>query len=331
MPFFPRIVSFTRNLLQKRERDADIDNEISSQLELLTDQKIKEGLSPDEARRAAKIELGGVEQLKEQVRAVRTGAWLDSLLQDIRYAVRMLRKNPGFTAVAVLTLALGIGANTAIFSVVYAVLLKPLPFAEPQQLFNVFEVQPQEGVTGTGWSYANFAELRAQNHIFSEMAGNQQHQLTLTGRGEPAVVNTAVVTPEVFPLLGIKPMLGRTFLPEEGKPGAAPVALISEGLWRTTFAADPKVVGTPITLDKRSCTIVGIMPATFRFPAISEQEQVWIPLAQDPLFGSWMDKRGGHWLRVTGRLKPGVSLVQAQAELDAISARLAREFPAENQ
>jgi putative ABC transport system permease protein len=144
------------------------------------------------------------------------------------------------------------------------------------------------------------------------------------------VVNTAVVTPELFSVMGVKPLAGRTFLPEEGKPGAPAVVVLSEKLWRGTFGADANIIGSAITLDKRPCTVVGIMPEGFRFPAISEDEKVWIPLAQDPLFGSWMDKRGGHWLRVTGRLKPGVSMAQAQAELDEISARLAAEFPGEN-
>jgi putative ABC transport system permease protein len=255
---------------------------------------------------------------------------LETFLQDTRYAFRMLRKNPGFTAVAVLTLALGIGANTAIFSVVYAVLLKPLPYANPDQLFNVFQAKPQEGVGGTGWSYANFAELREQNRVFSEMAGSQQHQLTLTGRGEPAVVNTSVVTPELFSLFGEKPLAGRAFFPEDGKPGAAPVVILSESLWRNSFGADPNVIGSSINLDKRSFTVVGIMPVAFRFPLLTESEQVWIPLVQDPLFGGWMERRGGHWLQVTGRLRPGVSMTQVRAEMDAMAARLAKEFPAEN-
>src|SRR5437879_4259683 len=243
---------------------------------------------------------------------------------------RMLRKNPGFTAVAVLTLALGIGANTAIFSVVYAVLLKPLPYGNPDQLYNVFQAKPQEGVGGTGWSYANFTELREQNRVFSEMAGSQQHQLTLTGRGEPSVVNTSVVTPELFSLFGEKPLAGRAFFPEDGKAGAPPVVILSENLWRSSFGADPNTIGSAINLDKRSFTVVGIMPAAFRFPLLTKSEQLWIPLVQDPLFGGWMERRGGHWLQVTGCVKPGVSMTQVRAELDAFAARFAKEFPAEN-
>ena len=320
-----------RTALGLGAEEQEFDEELRGHLAMLAEENIRRGMSTDEARRAARIRLGGMTQLRETNRELQGLPFLETLIQDVRYALRMLRKNPGFTAVAVLTLALGIGANTAIFSVVYAVLLKPLPFAEPDRLFNVFDAQPQDSVPGTGLSYANFAEFRAENHIFSEMAGNQEHQLTLTGRGEPTVVNTAVVTPEIFSVLGEKPLLGRAFLPEEGKAGAPAVAILSEGLWRGSFGADPNIIGSAITLDKRSCTVVGIMRAGFRFPAILEDEQVWIPLAQDPLFGSWMDKRSGHWLRVTGRLKRGVTMAQAQAELDALGARLAKEFPAENQ
>ena len=264
--------------------DQDFERELDEHLQSLTQENILRGMPAEEAGRAARIRLGGVTQLKETNRELQGLPFLETLLQDLRFAFRILRKNPGFTAVAVLTLALGIGANTAIFSVVYAVLLKPLPFTEPDRLFNVFDTQPQEGVMGTGWSYANFAEFREENHIFSEMAGNQQHQLTLTGRGEPTVVNTAVITPELFSVLGEKPLLGRPFLADEGKAGSAPVAILSEGLWRGTFGADPNIIGSAITLDKRSHTVVGIVRAGFRFPAITEDEQVWIPLAQDPLY-----------------------------------------------
>ncbi|MBA2306321.1 MAG: ABC transporter permease [Acidobacteria bacterium] len=254
---------------------------------------------------------------------------MQMLIQDARFAFRMLHRNPGFTVVAVLTLALGIGANTAIFSVVHALVLKPLPYAHSDQLFNVFQARPQDGVTGTGWSYPNFQDLRARNTTFSEMAGSQKHQLTLTGRGEPAVVDTSVVTPELFSLLEETPLLGRMFVSDDGKRGAAAVVMLSEQLWRGHFAADPNILGSSIDLDKRSFTVVGVMPATFRFPLLNG-EQLWIPLAQDPLFGAWMEQRKGHWLQVTGRLKPGVALGQAQAELDAIAATFAMNFPAEN-
>ncbi len=324
------VASRTRAWFSPGHVDQDFERELETHLEMLTDENIHRGMPPEEARRAARIKLGGLTQLKETNRELRGLPWVETFFQDARYAFRMLRKNPGFTAVAVLTLALGIGANTAIFSVVYAVLLKPLPYAHPGQLFFVMQVQPQDPDSGTGMSYLNFAELREQNHVFTEMSGTQHHQLTLTGRGEPSVVNASVVTPELFSMFEEKPLAGRIFFSEDGKRGAPPVVILSENLWRSTFGADPKIIGSAINLDQRSFTVVGIMPAKFRYPEITESEQLWIPLVQDPLFGSWMDRRGGHWLRVSGRLKPGVSLTQAQAELDAISAALAKEFPAEN-
>jgi hypothetical protein len=178
--------SRTRSWLSPEVTDQEFESELTSHLELLAEENVRRGMAPEEARRAARVRLGGLTQLKETNRQLQGLPIVETFLQDTRFALRMLRKNPGFAAVAVLTLAVGIGANTAIFSVVYAVLLKPLPLAQPEQLFNVFEVQPAEGVKGTGWSYGNFAELRAANHIFSEMSGHQEHQLTLTGRGEPS-------------------------------------------------------------------------------------------------------------------------------------------------
>jgi predicted permease len=324
------LASRTRTWLSPRGVDQDFANELDSHLDMLTDENIRRGLPPEEARRAARIKLGGVTQLKETNRELRGVPFIETFLQDARYAFRMLRKNPGFTVVAVLTLALGIGANTAIFSVVYAVLLKPLPYTNPDQLVTAFQANTQEGVPETGVSYPNFEEWRAQNHVFSELVGITFHQLTLTGRGEPSVVNTSVVTPEHFALLDVKPLQGRIFSPEDGKQGAPPVVIVSENLWRGTLEADPKILGSSIILDKRPFTVVGIMPSGFLSPFINRKQEVWIPLVQDPLFGSWMARRGGHWLPVFGRLKPGVSVAQAQAEMDTISERLASEFPAEN-
>ena len=227
---FARLSAFISRIcawLSPREVDQDFDQELEAHLGLLTEENVRRGMPPEEARRAARIRLGGQTQLKETNRELRGLPILETFFQDGALRCAHAAQNPGFTAVAVLTLALGIGANTAIFSVVYAMLLKPLPYSQPEQLFNVFQAQPQAGVGGTGWSYANFAELREQNHVFSEMAGSQNHQLTLTGRGEPAVVNTSVVTPEIFSLLGQTPLLGRAFLSEDGTRGAAPVVILS--------------------------------------------------------------------------------------------------------
>lgn len=330
MTLYSRLLSFVRAIIWRSRMERGMDAELAFHIEAYAEDLVRDGLPRQEAMRRARLEFGGVERAKEECRDARGVTFLESLTQDVRYGFRMLYKNPGFTTVAVFTLALGIGANTAIFSVVYAVLLKPLPYIKSEQLFNVFEVQAREGIKGTGWSYANFEEARKQNNVFSEMAGAQKHQLTLTARGQPSTVNTSVVTPELFSVFGEKPMAGRTFRAEDGKTGAPPVVILSENLWRGSFGADPEIIGSSINLDKRAFTVIGIMPAAFRFPSLSEGDQVWIPLVQDPLFGSFIPRRAGHWLQVTGRLKPGVSMARAQAELDAISARLAKEFPAEN-
>jgi predicted permease len=316
--------------LSPRIVDEEFEREMESHLELLTQENVSRGMMPEEAARVARLRLGGLTQLKETNRELRGLPFLETFIQDTRYALRMLRKNPGFTAVAVLTLALGIGANTAIFSVVYATVLKPLPYPDSAQLFNVFQQQSQDETKKTGWSYLNFKELREQNHIFRDMAGAQFHQLTLTGRGEPLVVDTSVVTPELLSLFGVKPIAGRIFFSDDGKPGAPAAVILSESLWRGAFGADLGIVGSSINLDKRPFTVIGIMPASFRFPLGAKSEQIWVPLVNDPLFGAWMQRRSGHWLRVTGRLNRGVSMAQAQAELDALSARFAKDFPADN-
>ena len=317
--------------MKRRERMLqELDQDLRAHIEIETRDNIERGMTPDEAHYAALRKFGNVRRVQEETREVWSRVWLEQLWQDVRYAARMLRKSPGFTAVAVLTLALGIGANTAIFSVVYAVLLRPLPYADPGQLVIIFQAKPQEQVPFTGINYLNFAECRAQSHAFAEMAANQAHQLTLTGAGEPSVLTTMVVTPEIFSLLEAQPLLGRTFLAEDGKRGAAPVVILSENLWRSQFGADPNLVGRSISLDKRLFAVVGIMPASFHSLLLTAHEDIWIPIAQDPLFGPWMSRFSGHWLRVIGRLKPGVSLAQAQAEMDAMSAALAKEDPADN-
>src|SRR5580704_3865322 len=250
--------------------------------------------------------------------------------QDVRYGARLLRKNPGFTAVAVLTLALGIGANTAIFSIVNAVLLRSLPYPDSNQLVLMFNVPLQQPDALSSISYRDFTLCREQNRVFSEIAGNAFHDLTLTGADEPSIVNAAAVTPEIFPLLNAKPLAGRTLLPEDGKQGAAPVAVLNENLWRSHFGSNPTLIGQSITLDKRSFTVVGILPASFRYLDGAPRQDVWISVAQDPLFGPLISQPGARLVVGIGRLKPGVSVTQAQAEMDTLGARFAKDFPAQD-
>ena len=315
------------NWFSRKKWEQEANDELRFHIEQQTAAHIAAGMSAKEARRQATLQFGGVEGVKEDCREQRSGFWLDTFIADARYALRVMRKNPGFAAIAILTLALGIGANTAIFSVVYAVLLKPLPYPTPNQLVVMFDAKPQEGVDFTGISYPDFEDVRAQNGVFTELAGNQEHDLTVTGRGEPFVAPTAVVTAGLFDVLRAAPLLGRTFVPDDGRPGAAPVVIVSEKLWRSRFGADPHLVGSAINLDKRSFTVIGIMPAGFQSPILARKQDLWVPTPDDPVFGGWMARRSGHWLSVIGRLKPGVSIAQAQAELDGISHRLNAEFP----
>ncbi|HEX8878635.1 MAG TPA: ABC transporter permease, partial [Candidatus Acidoferrum sp.] len=216
------------------------------------------------------------------------------------------------------------------FSVVNAVLLRPLPYADPSQLVLVSEAQPQAGISGLGLSYPTFTELRDVNRVFSAIAGFGGHALVLTGYGEPSEVSTVVVTPEFFSVLAAEPLLGRGFVPEDGRRGAAAVVVLSENLWRSRFGADAGMVGRSITLDMRPYTVIGVMPASFHTPFLNQANQVWIPLAQDPLFSVWMTKPlREHWMAAIARVRSGISSTEARAELDTIGARLAREFPEE--
>src|SRR6202046_3399472 len=318
------------SLLHRSSSDAELQGEIEIHIRQLTSEAIAAGMTAAEARAAALREFGPLEQIKEECRDTRRVSWIQDLAQDFVYGVRMLRQSPGFTAVAVLTLALGIGANTAIFSIVDAVLLRSLPYPDPDRLVLMFNVPEKRPDALSSISYRDFTECRDQNRVFSEMAGNAFHDLTLTGAGEPFIVNAAAVTPEIFPLLSAKPLEGRTLLPDDGTRGAAAVAVLSENLWRSRFSSEPGLIGQSIALDMRSFTVVGILPASFRYPEGAPHQDVWISVMQDPLFGPLTSKPGVRLLGVIGRLKPGVSLAKAQTEMDNLGARRAKEFPAQD-
>jgi len=319
-----------RSLFRRRQLDRELDEELRDHLARRTEEYVAKGMLPQEARRAALLEMGGVERCKEECRDARRVDWIQDLIRDLNHGLRMLAKSPGFSAIVIAILAIGIGANTAIFSVVYAVLLKPLPFPNPGQLVFLSEAKPQNGISSAGASYDNFTEIRAQNHLFSELAGFATHELTLTGRGEPAAVDTGDVTSELFALLDTKPLVGRAFVPDDGKQGAPPVVILSESVWRDRFAADPNVIGSSVSLDHRPYTVVGVIPGEPSVIFSPRRIQFWIPVAQDPLFAPWIPRQGLRFLGVVGRLQAGVSIAQAQAEMDTVAARLAKKFPAEN-
>ncbi len=321
-----RLVFFFRRGQFRRE----LEEEMEHHVEMKAEARERQGLPPEEARRAARREFGNTLLLRE--RSGDEWGWgaIEALFQDIRYALRMLRKSPSFTAIAILTLALGIGATTAIFSVVDAVVLQPLPYPHPSRLVLVYTANRQAGIAESTLTYPDFTEIRDANHVFSAVAGMASHDLTLTGRGEPSIVSSVAVTPQFFSVLGAKPLLGRAFLPADGHRGAAPVAILSENLWRTRFAADPKIVGSSVDLDMRAFTVVGVMPASFRSPFSPAKEQVWVPLAQDPLFSTFMTLPGRHLLATLALLRPGLSREQGQAQMEALAAGLAKKFPAQN-
>jgi putative ABC transport system permease protein len=319
-----------RSLFRHKAVEAELDDELRFHLDRQIEKYVRSGMALEAARRRARIELGGLEQTKEECRDARGVRLLETLWQDIRYGARMLRKSPGFTLVAILVLALGIGANTAIFSVVNSALLNPLPYPRSGRLFLVFASNPHARIAETTLTWPDFVELRGHNRVFSAIAGFASHDLTLSGHGEPSIVSTVVVTPQYFSVLGVTPLLGRAFLSADGRRGAPPVAILSENLWRTRYGSDPKILGSSIVLDHRPFTVVGVMPAGFRAPFFPAADQVWIPLFQDTLFRSFTKIPGRHMLATLARLGAGVTRAQAQARMQALAARLAHKFPAQN-
>jgi putative ABC transport system permease protein len=256
---------------------------------------------------------------------------MNTLLQDIRFGLRMLLKSPSVSIVATIALALGIGANTAIFSVVNAVLLRPLPFPNPESLVSVFETDTERGLQRGSHSYPNFMDMRAQNTTLERVASYHSADYVMTGRGEPVRLQGLVATADLIPLLGVAPMLGRTFHPDEDKPSGNRVVILSHALFQKRFNSDPSILNQAITLEGRSFTVVGVMPPGFEFPIQNDPVELWTTIAgdasgSDPVTG----ERGAHFLQVIGRLKPSVTSEQAQAELATIAARLEQQYPDTN-
>ncbi len=329
MRLLRRLLARIRNLASGRRGEERLREEMEQHIALQTEENVRAGMTPLEARRQAMLKLGSDGAIREQYHAEEGLPSVEMLAADALYAVRRLWKAPGFATVVVMTLALGIGANTAIFSVVHAILLRPLAYDRPAQLVNVSEDNRKAAITDVGMSWPSFLALRQKGATFSAVAGLALHALTLTGRGEPADVSTVAVTPGFFSVFPARPLLGRALTDDDGQPGAAPVVVLSESLWRSRFGADARIAGTAIALDQRAYTVVGVMPAVFRTPFSNQTEQVWIPLVDDPLFSRWITRPPQtHWMPIVARLQPGVSLDRARAEMAAFSRALAEDDPA---
>jgi len=323
-----------RNIFRKERVDEELEEEIRSYVELVAAEKVRCGMPREEALRVARRDLGGVEQVKESVRDIRIGVSMDTFIQDLRYALRTLAKNPAFFAVAALTLALGIGANTTIFTVVNGVLLKPLPYPEPDRLVMLFEKQLSNGTLGTV-APANFFDWREQSRSFEKLAAIDPYpDFILSGAGEPLRLAGAAVSFDFFPLLRVRMAIGRSFLSEEDRPGQNQVVILSYATWLRNFAGRPDVVGRQIRLNNTGYTIVGVLPRDFSFVSKASDFQsrnhfdLWTPLALPSPPEPW--QRGTHPLGVFARLKPGVPLQQAQADLNRVAANLQRLYPADN-
>src|SRR5262245_32806571 len=297
MEWFNIIRSRLRALFRRESVLRDIEEELRIHVEMETEINIKRGMPPDEARAVALKSFGALGRNTERGYDIRGGGWLETLWQDLRFGARMLFKQAGFTAVAALTLGLGIGANITIFSVINAVLLRPLPYPDSDRLIYLWSAAPKENISERASAYANFSEWRAQNTSFEDLAVSDPTVVTLTGAAEPEGVMSVRASANYFPLLGVAPMLGRTFTAEEERQKLR-VVVLSHGLWRRRFGASPNILGRTLEIDGVSSQVIGVMPE--RFPG----EGMWEPHTLFPDWEAQKARRGtGSW-QVVGRLKP---------------------------
>ncbi|MBZ5559764.1 MAG: ABC transporter permease [Acidobacteriia bacterium] len=303
-------------------RDREIADELASHLQLHIDDNIRAGMSPDAARRDALIALGGVEATKERYRDQRGLPMLDTLRQDLVYAARVLRRNPGFTCTAILTLALGVGVNTAIFSVVDAVLLRPLPFPAADRLVMIFATNIKSGDTTDVASHPDYLDW-SKARGFERMGAFAGGGMTVTGTGDAEFVSGLRVSPTLFDTVGVNPALGRGFTLDEQNPGAPRVVVLSDGFWKRQYGGAAGAIGRELRVNDAPYTIVGVMPPGFHVSS-NAAEQLYIPLTIDP-------SRNHGFLRVIGRLRPGVTTAEAQAEMQVVTGQIARAFPKSNE
>ena len=319
MTFWSRFSSWSRTTVRRSRMENDMEAEIRFHIDTFAEDLVRSGVSREEAMRRARLEFGGIERTKQEGREARGVNVVDELLQDLRYGQRVLRKSPGFAVVAVLTLALGIGATTAIFSVVHAVLLRPLAIEDSSR---VVLLQEQWKGSAGDVSVGNFNDIKKQSTSYAEISCSNNASFNLDTRDIPERVDGEIATFNYFATFGVQPMAGRVFTAEEDKPGHAPVVVISERFWRTSLHADTAVIGKPIRVNGLPTTVVGVMPKSFD-PLLSKSN-LWVPAAFTP---AQLAEHDDHYLNVMARLKPGVGLAQAQSEVEIIAQRLQKQYP----
>jgi len=319
-----------RSMLRRNRLDQDLDEELRSHLEMRAADNLAAGMPPEQARYEAQKRFGNTTLLKQDAREVDIVRWLDEAARDFRHALRMLQRSPGFTTVAVLTLALGIGANTAIFSVIDAVLLRPLPYHEPDQLVMVWENNSQHPNPHNTVSPPNFLDWQNRNTVFSSMAYMFDGRDNLTGNGDPQEVVVQDVSANFFSLLGVSLLLGPGFTPENGQAGHDNVVILGYGIWKERFAGDPAIVGKSIVLNGHPQTVVGVAPQNFQWfikdgSLTSAKPQMWSPFVFPQSWSNHNDM--GRFITVVARLKPGANRSQAQTQMTAIASQLEHEYP----
>jgi predicted permease len=318
-----KLFAALQNLFRHKKVEHDLDAEVRSYSDLLQEEKMSNGMNANEARRASRMDLGGPEQLKEEIRSARAGAWIGTLWQDIRYAARLLRKNPGFTAVAILTLALGVGANTAVFSVVNAVVLRPLPYKDSSRIVNINTTTamfPEFTTLGNSW--IAYEQMRKDATAFEQLAPYRGSEMTLTAAGDPARLSVVSAGDGFFDLFAATPQLGRLFVASDQSESQGHVAVLSDAFWRAHFGADRGVIGRAITLDKETFTVVGVAPRAFVFP---DEADLWTPLVIDK---AELTNPTAFNIQVVARLRRELSISQAQSQLEVIAKDIAAANPA---
>src|SRR3954470_1144002 len=325
--WFKQLLQRLGSSFENVKMDHDLDTEMASHVQFAVEENIKSGLSPEEARRQALIRFGGFEQAKQKQREARGFKGLDIFWLDLRYAFRTMRRDPVFTFVTVLILTLGIGANIAVFSVVNTLLLRPLPFHDPQQLVWITGIPGRGGLSSQTYSTDAYKALLSQQRSFQDVTGyfafSTSDNTRLMGRGEPLLLSGILVNGNFFQTLGVQPILGRLFRPEECQKNAPPVTLLSYAFWKRHFDADPDIVGKAVNFDGRSVTIIGVLPETFDFGSVfspGSKVDTYGPAILDDM-EDW-----GNTLALIGRLKPEVSIGQAQAEADLLFPGLLFSF-----